>query len=95
MNLGDVLVKIAINRNLSQQEIDFLRLEGNNTQSRNSFVAGNTTPSNTLNVQFPFAPIYNEVLAVDTASPESRNVKKAEGSSRSDSPIRASCAILK
>lgn len=68
MNLGDLLVKIATNRNLSQQEIDFLRLEGNNTQQRNSFVAGNTTPGNQLNVAFPFAPIYNEVLAVDTAS---------------------------
>lgn len=40
MELGDIWVKIANNLRLSQQEQEFLRLEGRNTQMRNTFVAG-------------------------------------------------------
>lgn len=68
MELGDLLVKIANNARLTPQELDELKRMGNETQQRNSFVAGNTTPQNALNVAFPFAPIFSEVFTVNKSS---------------------------
>lgn len=68
MQLSEILLKIADNKQLTPQEKESLRLMADETQQRNSFIAGNTTPSNTLNIKFPFAPIYSEVFATDKAA---------------------------
>ena len=67
-NFKDLLLKIANNSRLTPQELDELGRFGTETQQRNSFIAGNTTPQNTLSVPFPFFPIYSEILVADTAS---------------------------
>lgn len=68
MDLGDLLVKIAQNRNLTPHELDALKRIGTETQQRNSFVGGNTTASGGLNVPTPFYPIYSEVLQASKPS---------------------------
>ena len=70
MNLDVLLKKIAQNQSLTPQELDELGRFGVETQQRNSFIAGNTTPQNQLNINFPFFPIFSEVLTVDMASIE-------------------------
>jgi hypothetical protein len=67
-NFADLLKKIANNSRLTPQELDELGRFGTETQQRNSFVAGNTTPQNTLNIPFPFFPIYSEVFNTDVAN---------------------------
>lgn len=68
MELGDLLVKIANNARLTPQELDVLKRIGNETQQRNNFVAGNTSPQNTLDINFPFFPIYSQSLESPTSS---------------------------
>ena len=68
MELGDIWVKMANNLRLTPQENDFLKRMGNETQLRNSFVAGNTTADSKLKTEMPFFPIFSEILAVDTPS---------------------------
>lgn len=68
MELGDLLVKIANNQSLTPQELDVLRRTGNETQQRNSFVAGNTNSENKLDIKFPIQPFYSEVLQTDQSS---------------------------
>lgn len=64
----DLLLKIANNARLTPQELAELSRFGAETQQRNSFIAGNTTADNNLNIQFPFLPIYSQVFEADTAS---------------------------
>lgn len=68
MQLSSILLKMADNKPLTPQEKESLRMMADETQNRNSFIAQNTTPANTLNIPFPFFPVYSEVLATDTAS---------------------------
>jgi hypothetical protein len=67
-SLSDLLKKIANNAKLTPQELDELGRFGTETQQRNAFVAENITAQNSLNITFPFYPIYSEVLQSDTAS---------------------------
>lgn len=64
----DLLLKIANNARLTSSELDDLGRFGSEIQSRNSFIAGNVTPGGALNVLFPFAPIFSEVLEVAKTS---------------------------
>lgn len=68
--LDELWLKIANNTKLMPQEIDELRRFGRETQMRNSFVAGNTTAGNQLNIKFPFLPIFSEVLNANINSKE-------------------------
>jgi hypothetical protein len=68
MSFKDLLLKIANNARLTPSELDELGRYGTDTEIRNGFVAGNTTAANTLNVPFPFYPIFSEVLQKDTAT---------------------------
>lgn len=67
-NFSDLLKKIANNSKLTPRELDELGNFGAETQQRNSFVAGNTTPTNELKIKFPIMPLYNEVLEKNTSS---------------------------
>lgn len=67
-NFKDLLLKIANNSRLTPQELDELGRFGTETQQRNSFVAGNTTPQNTLDVNEDFEIVFSETLVKDTAS---------------------------
>lgn len=62
MELGDIWVKIANNQRLTAQELDFLRGAGRETQLRNTFIAGNTSPDGSLIFGLPIEIIYSEVL---------------------------------
>jgi hypothetical protein len=64
----DLLLKIANNQILTPQELQDLSIFGTETQQRNSFIAGNTAANNTLNIAFPFFPIYSEILTKNTSS---------------------------
>ncbi len=66
MELGDLLVKIANNARLTPQELDELKRAGNETQQRNSFIAGNTTPQNQLSVNLPINILFSETLSKDS-----------------------------
>lgn len=68
MNLGDIWAKLANQARLTPEELDFLRRSGNETQQRNQFVGGNTTPAGNLDIAFPFFPIYSQTVPVNTAS---------------------------
>lgn len=68
MELGDIWLKVARNQNLTPQEEEFLRIEGKNTQMRNSFIAGNTSAENKLIVPSPITVLFSETLSKDTAS---------------------------
>jgi len=68
MKLGDILVKIAQNRMLNSEELNLLRLMGNETQTRNSQVAGYTRTEGGLDLNLPFAPIYSRTLVSDVSS---------------------------
>ncbi len=50
MELGDIFLKMANNARLTPREMDFLRTAGNETQQRNSFVAGLTKGTSSLSV---------------------------------------------
>ncbi len=89
MELGDLLVKIANNARLTPQEMDVLKRIGNETQQRNSFVAGNTTPTNQLALNLPIVLLYSETLQNTTAQininiPSNYNHILLVGSGRSD-----------
>ena len=43
MQLEDVWAKLAKQERLTPEELDFLKMQGRETQQRNAFVAGNTT----------------------------------------------------
>lgn len=64
----DLLLKIANNAKLTPQELEDLGRFGADTQQRNAFVAGNTTPQSKLDVKFPIFPIYSEILQTAVAS---------------------------
>lgn len=70
MELSDLLLKIANRDTLTPQEKDALARYGKETQQRNSFVAGLATPDNKLNINFPFYPMFSEVLPFDKNSVE-------------------------
>lgn len=67
-NFADLLKKIANNSKLTPRELDELGNFGAETQQRNAFVAGNTTPTSELKIKFPIMPLYNEVLEKNTSS---------------------------
>lgn len=67
-NFSDLLKKIASNARLTPQELDELGRFGTETQQRNSFIAGNTTPENTLSIGKDFEIIFSEKLVKDTDS---------------------------
>lgn len=68
MELSDVWAKLANQARLTPEELDFLKMQGRETQQRNAFVAGNTSPSGGLIVPMPFFPIFNETLEVTQSS---------------------------
>jgi hypothetical protein len=68
MELADIWEKIANNARLTPGEMDFLKRSGRETQERNAFIAGNTSPTGGLNVFLPFEHIYTRVLTVAAAS---------------------------
>lgn len=70
MSFSDLLLIMANNGRLTPNQLDELRRYGTETQQRNSFVAGNTTAANQLNINFPFFPIFSEVLDRDVSSLE-------------------------
>ena len=53
MELSDVWLKMAKNESLTPQELDFLRIQGKNTQQSNAQIAGWTNPDGTANLQSP------------------------------------------
>jgi hypothetical protein len=59
MELADIWAKMAGNT-LTPQELDFLKRSGRETQDRNSFLAGNISPDNTLKIAFPFSLVFYE-----------------------------------
>lgn len=63
MQLADVWEKIANNARLTPEELAFLKRSATETQLRNSFVAGNTTPENTLALNLPINVFYSEILS--------------------------------
>jgi hypothetical protein len=68
MQLEDVWSKIANQARLTPEELDFLKMQGRETQQRNAFIAGNTSPAGNLIQNFPFMPIYSEVLEIAAPS---------------------------
>ena len=64
----DLLLKIANQGRLTPSELDDLARFGTETQLRNAFVAGNTTPDNRLSVISPMVLLYNERFEVAKAS---------------------------
>jgi hypothetical protein len=67
-DLKDLFLKIAQNRPLTPRELDELGRFGTETQLRNAFLAGNTTPQNTLDVNEDFEIVFSETLVKNTAS---------------------------
>jgi len=67
VELSSVWVKIAGGKKLTPQELDFLKRTGDETQLRNSFVAGNKKADGTLDIQFPFVSVFSEILEVSTS----------------------------
>ncbi len=55
MELGSILVKIAKNEQLSPQELDFVKRLGNETQTRNSQLAGMIGADGNLSLAKPYA----------------------------------------
>ena len=53
MELSDVWLKMAKNESLTPQELDFLRIQGKNTQQNNAQIAGWVNADGTLNLQNP------------------------------------------
>jgi hypothetical protein len=68
MELSDVWAKLANQARLTPEELDFLKMQGRETQQRNAFVAGNTSPQGTLITSQTLTPFYSTVLTIDTAS---------------------------
>lgn len=68
MELGTILVKVANNLRLTEEEKQFLKMEGDNTQRRNTFISGNTSADGKLSLKLPIEIIYSEVLVADVAS---------------------------
>lgn len=64
----DLLLKIANNARLTPGELAELARFGTETQLRNSFIAGNTTAENKLNVSLNFQLIFEEKFNADKAS---------------------------
>ena len=53
MELSDIWLKMAKNESLTPQELDFLRIQGKNTQQNNAQTAGWVNADGTLNLQSP------------------------------------------
>ena len=53
MELSDIWLKMAKNESLTPQELDFLRIQGKNTQQNNAQIAGWVNADGTLNLQNP------------------------------------------
>jgi hypothetical protein len=68
MELADVWVKIANQARLTPQELDYLKRSANETQQRNAFLAGNTTPDGKLKAYYPIEIIYSEILSTNLTS---------------------------
>lgn len=68
MELSDIWEKIALNRPLTAQEIQFLKLSGKETQLRNAFISGNTTSENKLAFPLDFKKIFEEKFNADKDS---------------------------
>jgi hypothetical protein len=68
MQLADVWEKIANNARLTPEEILFLRRSATETQQRNSFVSGITSPDSKIDIQFPTFSIYSEILQANRTS---------------------------
>lgn len=68
----DLLLKIANNSRLTPMELAELGRFGTETQLRNSFVTGNTTPQGGLKIDSAFDFIYSELLVASVASKEVR-----------------------
>lgn len=68
MELSDVWAKLAKQERLTPEELDFLKMQGRETQQRNAFVAGNTTAQGTLNVKTAFFSLYSNILEKNETS---------------------------
>ena len=53
MELSDLWLKMAKNENLTPQELDYLKIQGKNTQQNNAQTAGWVNADGTLNLQSP------------------------------------------
>lgn len=89
MEFGKLLVKIARNQPLTPQEEMFLEDEGHSTQLRNSFIADNTTPQNTLRITSAMEIIFSEVFTDNKTSltvdiPQDYNHLVIRGSGRTN-----------
>lgn len=67
MELSDVWLKMAKNESLTPQELDFLRIQGKNTQQNNAQTAGWVNADGTLNLQSP--RISSPFFATNALSP--------------------------
>lgn len=63
MELAAVAEKVAANIGLTPEEMDFWKRAHTETQRSNSFVAGNVTAANLLNLSLPIETVFNEVLS--------------------------------
>lgn len=71
MALGDLLEKLATQKQLSREEVQELRLVGNQLSFVSSFVQGIQSPEGMIldgKINFPINKIYSTVLESDTAS---------------------------
>jgi len=62
MKLSDILLKIANNKKLTKEEKDFLVFQANETQQRNSQVAGFTLKQGGLNVNIDVVKFFETEL---------------------------------
>lgn len=66
--LEDLWAKMANQARLTPEELQDLKIHGKSTEQRNAFVAGNTTPQGTLNVQTAFFSLYSKILEKNETS---------------------------
>lgn len=67
-NFGDMLTMLANNARFSTEQLDSLRRLGNETEQRNSQVAGYTYQEGGLKIESVFNLIFSETFTVDRAS---------------------------
>lgn len=67
MELSDLWLKMAKNENLTPQELDFLRIQGKNTQQNNALTAGWVNADGTMDLQRP--RISSPFFATNALSP--------------------------
>lgn len=89
MELSDLWLKMAKNETLTPQELDFLRMQGKNTQQNNAQTAGNTSADGSANFIRPFiespiwrnalnSTVFDTSLTVDTATETELNINQVQ-----------------